>query len=96
MARICAMIIEAHICVTILEIGGIGFMEELFECTVRFGKRSRSNPLKWVSGVEYTGNQLVINFSFDRIAIPERFARLAYDFICNYGQLDHIHYCIPL
>lgn len=29
MARICAIIKEAHICVTILELGGIGFMEKL-------------------------------------------------------------------
>lgn len=71
-------------------------MEKLFRCYVRFGKRSRDNPCKNVSGVELTSDGLVINFSRHPIAIPERFARFAYDSICNYGSLLQIPFSVSL
>lgn len=71
-------------------------MEELFECTVRFGKRGRDNPCMRVSGVELTRDELVINFSRELIAILERVARFAYDAICNYVQVVSIPSTVSL
>ena len=61
-------------------------MEELFECTFVFGKQRRGNPMKWVSGVEFDGDQVVIKFSPDQTALPHTEAYAAFRFLSAFGS----------
>lgn len=75
-----------------------------YECSVRFGRPHKDNPIKWVSGAKYVGDSVVITFSSKPVTISYDLAvhaselllladhRPKKQFLVRYSTVDEVDY----